>query len=296
MPNPDQLARIRTAPGFIAALDQSGGSTPKALAAYGIGAERYGDDAEMFDLVHAMRARVITSPAFTSERVIGAILFERTMDGAIESRPTAEHLWEVKGIVPFLKIDKGLAERADDAQVMKPMPELDSLLDRAVAAGIFGTKERSVIHGANPAGVAAVVDQQFEVARRVLDKGLVPIIEPEVSISAPDKAEAEALLRDALVAGLDALPEDAVVMLKLTIPTEDGFYSPLMAHPRVARVVALSGGYPREEANERLSRNPGLIASFSRALLEGLSDGQSQEEFDAALAATIDGVYRASLA
>ncbi|QKD78901.1 fructose bisphosphate aldolase [Actinomyces marmotae] len=296
MPNPDQLARIRTAPGFIAALDQSGGSTPKALAAYGIGADRYGDDAEMFDLVHAMRTRVITSPAFTSERIIGAILFERTMDGAIENRPTAEYLWDVKGIVPFLKIDKGLAEHAHGAQVMKPMPELDSLLDRAVAQGIFGTKERSVIHGADPAGVAAVVNQQFEVARRVLDKGLVPIIEPEVSISAPDKAEAEALLRDALTAGLDALPEDAVVMLKLTIPSEDGFYSPLMAHPRVARVVALSGGYPREEANERLSRNPGLIASFSRALLEGLSDGQSQEEFDTTLATTIDGVYRASIA
>ncbi|WP_159624371.1 fructose bisphosphate aldolase [Actinomyces sp. zg296] len=296
MPNPDQFARIRTAPGFIAALDQSGGSTPKALAAYGVGADRYGDDAEMFNLVHAMRTRVITSPAFTSERIIGAILFERTMDGAIENRPTAEYLWDVKGIVPFLKIDKGLAERAHGAQVMKPMPELDSLLDRAVAQGIFGTKERSVIHGADPAGVAAVVDQQFEVARRVLDKGLVPIIEPEVSISAPDKAEAEALLRDALTAGLDALPEDAVVMLKLTIPSEDGFYSPLMAHPRVARVVALSGGYPREEANERLSRNPDLIASFSRALLEGLSDGQSQEEFDTTLATTIDGVYRASIA
>ena len=296
MTNPDQLARIRSAPGFIAALDQSGGSTPKALAAYGVGADRYSNDAEMFDLVHAMRTRVITSPSFTSERIIGAILFERTMDGAIEGRPTAEYLWDVKGIVPFLKIDKGLAERADDAQVMKPMPELDSLLDRAVAAGIFGTKERSVIHGANPTGVKAVVDQQFEVARKVLAKGLVPIIEPEVSITAPDKAEAEALLRDALVAGLDALPEDAVVMLKLTIPSEDGFYSPLMEHPRVARVVALSGGYPREEANERLSRNPGLIASFSRALLEGLSDGQSQEEFDATLAATIDGVYRASIA
>ncbi len=296
MTNPDQLARIRTAPGFIAALDQSGGSTPKALAAYGIGADRYSGDAEMFDLVHAMRTRVITSPSFTSERIIGAILFERTMDGQIEGRPTAEYLWDVKGIVPFLKIDKGLAERADDAQVMKPIPELDSLLDRALAAGIFGTKERSVIHGANPAGITAVVDQQFEVARRVLDKGLVPIIEPEVSIDAPDKAEAEALLRDALMAGLDALPEDAVVMLKLTIPLEDGFYSPLMSHPRVARVVALSGGYPREEANERLSRNPGLIASFSRALLEGLSDGQSQDEFDATLAATIDGVYRASIA
>lgn len=296
MTNPDQLARIRTAPGFIAALDQSGGSTPKALAAYGIGADRYSGDAEMFDLVHAMRTRVITSPSFTSERIIGAILFERTMDGQIEGRPTAEYLWDVKGIVPFLKIDKGLAERADDAQVMRPIPELDSLLDRALAAGIFGTKERSVIHGANPAGITAVVDQQFEVARRVLDKGLVPIIEPEVSIDAPDKAEAEALLRDALMAGLDALPEDAVVMLKLTIPSEDGFYSPLMSHPRVARVVALSGGYPREEANERLSRNPGLIASFSRALLEGLSDGQSQDEFDATLAATIDGVYRASIA
>ncbi|WP_194949657.1 fructose bisphosphate aldolase [Actinomyces trachealis] len=292
----EQLEQMRNGAGFIAALDQSGGSTPKALAGYGVGPERYSNDAEMFELVHAMRARVITSRAFNSEQIIGAILFERTMDGEIEGRPTAEYLWEVKHVVPFLKVDQGLAEEADHAKVMKPMPELDVLLDRAVAKGIFGTKMRSVILGADPKGVEAVVSQQFEVARQIIAKGLVPIIEPEVDIHAADKAEAEELLVAALKKELDALPEDADVMLKVTIPTVDGLYSELMKHPRVVRVVALSGGYEREDANARLVRNPGLIASFSRALLEGLSDGQTQEEFDAALAATAKGVYEASVA
>ena len=292
----EQLEQMRHGAGFIAALDQSGGSTPKALAGYGIGPERYSNDAEMFDLVHAMRSRVITSPAFTSQQIIGAILFERTMDGEIEGRPTAEYLWEVKHVVPFLKVDQGLAEEADHAKVMKPMPELDALLDRAVAKGMFGTKMRSVILGADPQGVEAVVSQQFAVARQILAKGLVPIIEPEVDIHAVDKAEAEGLLVAALKQGLDALPEGSDVMLKVTIPTVDGLYSEIMRHPRVVRVVALSGGYEREDANARLARNPGLIASFSRALLEGLSDSQSQEEFDATLAATAKGVYEASVA
>ena len=294
--NTEQADKMRNGKGFIAALDQSGGSTPKALAAYGVGPERYSNEAEMFDLVHAMRTRVITSKSFTSERIIGAILFERTMDGQIEGRPTAEYLWEVKSVVPFLKVDKGLADEACRAKVMKPMPELDALLDRAVAAGIFGTKMRSVILAADPEGVRAVVDQQFEIAERIIARGLVPIIEPEVDIHAPDKAEAEELLITALTEHLDALPEGSDVMLKVSIPTVDGLYSDLMKHPRVMRVVALSGGYEREDANARLARNPGLIASFSRALLEGLSDGQSQEAFDATLAATAESVYAASVA
>ena len=294
--NTEQADKMRNGKGFIAALDQSGGSTPKALAAYGIGPERYSDEAEMFDLVHAMRTRVITSRAFTSERILGAILFERTMDGRIEGRPTAEYLWEVKGVVPFLKVDKGLADEAHRAKIMKPMPELDALLDRAVAAGIFGTKMRSVILAADPEGVRAVVEQQFEIAERIIAAGLVPIIEPEVDIHATDKAKAEELLVASLTERLDALSEGADVMLKVSIPTVDGLYSYLMKHPRVMRVVALSGGYEREDANARLARNPGLIASFSRALLEGLSDGQSQEEFDAVLAATAESVYEASIA
>ena len=290
----EQMNRMRDGAGFIAALDQSGGSTPRALEAYGIGPEAWSTDEEMFDLVHAMRTRVMTSPAFTSERILAAILFERTLDSTVEGRPTAEYLWEVKGVVPFLKVDKGLADEACRAKVMKPMPELDALLDRAVAAGIFGTKMRSVILGADPQGVRDVVDQQFEVARRIIAKGLVPIIEPEVDIHAPDKAEAEELLIAALTEHLDALPDGDDVMLKVTIPSVDGRYGELMKHPRVMRVVALSGGYEREDANARLARNPGLIASFSRALLEGLSDAQSQEEFDATLDSTIEAVYRAS--
>ena len=292
----EQMNRMRDGAGFIAALDQSGGSTPRALEAYGIGPEAWSTDEEMFDLVHAMRTRVMTSPAFTSERILAAILFERTLDSTVEGRPTADYLWDVKGVVPFLKVDKGLADEARRAKIMKPMPELDALLDRAVAAGIFGTKMRSVILGADPQGVRDVVDQQFEVARRIIAKGLVPIIEPEVDIHAPDKAEAEELLITALTEHLDALPEGDDVMLKVTIPSVDGRYGELMKHPRVMRVVALSGGYEREDANARLARNPGLIASFSRALLEGLSDSQSQEEFDSVLAATAKGVYEASVA
>ena len=294
--NEQQAEQMRHGAGFIAALDQSGGSTPKALAAYGVGPERYASEAEMFDLVHAMRTRVITSPSFTSKRIIGAILFERTMDGSVQGRPTAEYLWEIKRVVPFLKVDKGLAEEDRHVRIMNPIPGLDELLERAVRAGIFGTKMRSVILGADPRGVRDVVDQQFEVARRILAKGLVPIIEPEVDIHAPDKAEAEELLIAALTEHLDALPDGDDVMLKVTIPSVDGRYGELMKHPRVMRVVALSGGYEREDANARLARNPGLIASFSRALLEGLSDAQSQEEFDATLDSTIEAVYRASVA
>ncbi|RRD29040.1 fructose bisphosphate aldolase [Actinomyces bowdenii] len=294
--NQQQAEQIRHGAGFIAALDQSGGSTPKALAAYGIGADRYTNEAEMYELVHAMRSRIITSQAFTSERIIGAILFERTMDAQVEGRPTAEYLWEVKRVVPFLKVDRGLADEADGARLMKPIPGLEGLLERAVAAGIFGTKMRSVILGAEEAGVRAVVAQQFEIAERILDAGLVPIIEPEVDIHAPDKAEAEDLLVAELTRRLDALGEGRDVVLKVTIPSRNGLYSPLMGHPRVMRVVALSGGYEREDANARLARNPGLIASFSRALLEGLSDGQDQADFDATLDTTIAGIHRASTA
>ncbi len=291
-----QAEQMRTGAGFVAALDQSGGSTPKALAAYGIGPERYTTEAEMFDLVHAMRARVLTSPAFTSQRILAAILFERTMDSKVEGRPTAEYLWQVKGIVPILKVDKGLADEEHHARLMKPVPDLDALLDRAVANQVFGTKMRSVITGADPAGVKAVVDQQVEVASQILATSLVPIIEPEVDIHAPDKAEAEELLVAALTEHLDALPDGTEVMLKLSIPSVDGRFTELMRHPRVMRVVALSGGYSREEANQRLARNPGLIASFSRALLEGLSDSQSPDEFNQVLDQTIEGIYQASMA
>ena len=294
--NEQQAEQMRHGAGFIAALDQSGGSTPKALAAYGVGPERYASEAEMFDLVHAMRTRVITSPSFTSKRIIGAILFERTMDGSVQGRPTAEYLWEIKRVVPFLKVDKGLAEEDRHVRIMNPIPGLDELLERAVRAGIFGTKMRSVILAADPEGVGAIVDQQFEIAERISATGLVPIIEPEVDIPAADKAEAEELLIAALTEHLDALPEGVDVMLKVSIPTVDGRYSELMKHPRVMRIVALSGGYERSEANARLARNPGLIASFSRALLEGLSDSQSQEEFDSVLAATAESVYEASVA
>lgn len=294
--NTEQLNRMRDGRGFVAALDQSGGSTPRALEGYGIGPDRYSSEEEMFDLVHAMRTRVITSPAFSPEHVLAAILFERTMDSEVEGRPTADYLWDVKSVVPFLKVDKGLADEAHGVRVMKPMPGLGALLSRAVAAHVFGTKMRSVILRGDPEGVRAIVDQQFEVADQILDAGLVPIIEPEVDIHAPDKEQAERLLLDALTEHLDALPERRDVMLKLTIPSVDGFYSGLMRHPRVTRVVALSGGYKREDANARLARNPGLIASFSRALLEGLSDGQSEEEFNSTLAQSIDSIYAASVA
>jgi fructose-bisphosphate aldolase class I len=292
--NHEQLARIRSGEGFIAALDQSGGSTPKALLLYGIEESEYSSEEEMFGLMHAMRSRMITSPAFTGDRVLGAILFEGTMDRQIEGRGSADFLWSVKGVVPFLKVDKGLADEVDGAQVMKPMPELDALLARAVAKGVFGTKMRSVIKLANEVGVEAVVAQQFEVARQILAGGLVPIIEPEVDINSPQKAEAEALLQASILRHLDSLSDDQPVMLKLTLPEVDDFYLPLVQHPKVARVVALSGGYPRDDANARLARNHGVIASFSRALTEGLSAQQSDAEFNALLDSAIAGIFEAS--
>jgi fructose-bisphosphate aldolase class I len=291
----EQLEKVRAGKGFIAALDQSGGSTPKALKLYGIEEDAYDGESEMFDRIHEMRSRIITSPSFTGDRILGAILFEQTMDRQIGGRDTSEYLWDVKGVVPFLKVDKGLADEVDGAQVMKPMPDLDALLERAVAKGVFGTKMRSVIKLADPKGVDAVVDQQFEVARQILGHGLVPIIEPEVDIKSPQKAEAEALLKAALLRGLDSIPEGQQVMFKLTLPEEDGFYDELVAHPKVAKVVALSGGYSREDANDRLARNRGVIASFSRALTEGLTAQQGDEEFDAALDAAIKSIYEASI-
>jgi fructose-bisphosphate aldolase class I len=294
--NQEQMAKVRDGKGFIAALDQSGGSTPKALSLYGVEADAYANEAEMFDRMHEMRSRIVTSPSFTGERVLGAILFEMTMDREVEGLGTAEYLWSVKGVVPFLKVDKGLADDADGAQVMKPMPDLDALLERAVAKGVFGTKMRSVIKLADASGVAAVVDQQFEVGRQILGHGLVPIIEPEIDIHSPEKAEAEALLNAAILAQLGTLASDQVVMLKLTLPEADGFYADLVAHPNVLKVVALSGGYSREDANARLARNPGVIASFSRALTEGLSAHQTDAEFDAALDASIQSIYEASIA
>jgi fructose-bisphosphate aldolase class I len=295
MPNAEQLNRFETSAGFIAALDQSGGSTPKALSLYGVDKSQYSNDAEMFDLIHAARARVITSPVFTSERVLGAILFEGTLDRQIAGRNVTDFLWSEKRILPFLKIDKGLDDERDGAQLMRDIPGLSDTLNRAAAAGVFGTKERSLIHHANEAGIARIVDQQFELGRRVLSAGLVPILEPEVNISADDKQKAEEILKKALLERLDWLGE-AKVALKLTIPTVDGYYSDLIAHPNVARVVALSGGYDRDEANRRLSRNPGLIASFSRALLDGLTAAQTPDEFDRTLDASIDSIYRASIA
>ncbi len=292
--NNEQLTKVREADGFVAALDQSGGSTPKALGLYGISEDAYNGDEEMFDLIHGMRSRIMTSPAFGGDRILAAILFEMTMDREVEGRGTADYLWNVKNVVPVLKVDKGLADEADGAQVMKPMPGLDELLSRAKDKGIFGTKMRSVIKVANEAGVNAVVDQQFEVGRQIVDAGLVPIIEPEIDINSPSKAEAEALLLTAVAAQLDALRSDQQVMLKLTLPETDDFYEPLIEHPRTARVVALSGGYSREEANARLARNHGMIASFSRALTEGLTAQQSEDEFNAALDASIASIAAAS--
>jgi fructose-bisphosphate aldolase class I len=291
----EQLEKVRAGRGFIAALDQSGGSTPKALKLYGVDEDAYDGEDEMFDRIHEMRSRIVTSPSFTGDRVLGAILFEQTMDRQIDSRDTPEYLWEVKGVVPFLKIDKGLEDEADGVQLMKPMPGLDALLERAVAKGVFGTKERSVVKLADPKGIQAITDQQLEVGQQVLGHGLVPILEPEVDINSPQKAEAEALLKAALVAGLGAIPDGQQVMFKLTLPEEDGFYGELVAHPKVAKVVALSGGYTRDDANDRLARNQGVIASFSRALTEGLSALQSDEEFDAALDASIKSIYEASI-
>jgi fructose-bisphosphate aldolase, class I len=292
--NDDMLNKVRTGQGFIAALDQSGGSTPKALKLYGIEEDAWSNDDEMFDLMHAMRTRIVTSPAFTGDKVLGAILFEQTMDREIEGTGSAAYLWESKHVVPFLKVDKGLADVADGAQLMKPIPGLRELCERAVGLGVFGTKMRSVVQLANEAGVNAVVDQQFEVAKEILDAGLVPIIEPEVDIHSPEKQDAERLLLERIMQHVDQLNDDQPVMLKLTIPTVDDFYADLIAHPKVLRIVALSGGYPRDEANERLARQHGMIASFSRALTEGLSAHQSDDEFNATLASTIDAIYAAS--
>lgn len=296
MPNREQTDQLRKGAGFIAALDQSGGSTPKALRLYGVEESAYGSEAEMFDLIHAMRARIIKSPAFTGDKVVGAILFEQTMDRAIDGIPTATYLWDNRHIVPFLKIDKGLEAEVNGCQMLKAMPGLDALLARAAKMGIYGTKERSVISAANAEGIEAVVAQQLDVARQVLAAGLVPIIEPEVTISIADKAGAEKLLLGALLRHLDAMTGDAQVMLKLTLPSEANLYAPLVDHPRVLKVVALSGGYSRAEANALLAQNRGMIASFSRALTEGLSAQQSDAEFDATLAGAIDTIYRASIA
>ena len=292
--NTEQLDKIKSGKGFIAALDQSGGSTPKALQFYGVDDDAYANLEAMFDLVHEMRTRIITSPVFTGDRILGVTLFEMTVEREIGGKGAPEYLWEDKGIVPFLKVDKGLVEEVDGARVMKPMPDLAEVLELAKAHDVFGTKMRSVIKLANEAGVKAVVDQQFEVARQILAAGLVPIIEPEIDISSPKKAEAEALLKAALLAALDGLDDNQQVMLKLTLPEVDGFHTELVQHPHVLQVTALSGGYTREEANARLARNPGVIASFSRALTEGLSVQQSQEDFDAALEASIASIYEAS--
>ena len=292
--NDQQIEKVGTQDGFIAALDQSGGSTPKALRLYGIDEGAYSGDDEMFSIIHGMRTRIMTSPSFDGNRILGAILFENTMDREIEGKPSARYLWEEKNVVPFLKVDKGLAAEADGVQVMKPMPELDSLLARAKENGVFGTKMRSVIKLANPDGVKAVVDQQFEIGRRIVEAGLVPIIEPEIDIHSPEKEQAEVLLKDAMLSHLDALGPDQKVMLKLTLPERENFYAECVNHPAILRVAALSGGYTREEANARMTRNHGVIASFSRALTEGLTAQQSDEEFDATLDSSIASIYEAS--
>ncbi len=296
MTNAEMAKQAAEKDGFIAALDQSGGSTPKALKLYGIEESAYSNDEEMFGLIHEMRARIIKSPAFTGDKVMGAILFERTMDGEIDGVPTAEYLWKERHVVPFLKVDKGLADPEDGVKLMKPMPDLDALLERAVAKGIFGTKMRSVIDAANPTGIAANVAQQFEVGHQILGHGLVPIIEPEVTITIPDKAEAEDILLKEITKHLEEIPAGQQVMLKLSLPTKANQYKSLVDSPKVMRVVALSGGYSREEANAKLAENTGVIASFSRALTEGLSAQQSDAEFDATLAATVDAIYQASKA
>jgi fructose-bisphosphate aldolase class I len=293
--NEKMLKQISEKQGFFAALDQSGGSTPGALRHYGIADSEYSSDAQMFELMHAMRVRIMTAPAFTGDKIIGAILFEATMDGQAENKPVPAFLWEDRGIVPFLKVDKGLEAEADGVQLMKPNPGLDELLARAVKQGIFGTKMRSVINLASPSGIAAITTQQFEVGQQILAHGLMPILEPEVSIKSPDKAGAESILRSELLKGLDALPSKNQVMLKLTIPEVPDFYRPLIEHPRVARVVALSGGYTRTEACQKLAKNHGMIASFSRALINELKKSMSDSEFDAALAEAIDEIYKASV-
>ncbi len=290
-----QFDKMSSGKGFVAALDQSGGSTPKALRLYGIDESEWSNDEEMFDLVHQMRTRIITSPAFNGDRILAAILFENTMDREIEGKPTAEYLWDDKKVVPILKVDKGLAEEKDGVQLMKPIPDLDSLLERAKANGIFGTKMRSVIKQADQVGIDAIVKQQFELARRIVAAGLVPIVEPEVDIRCPDKAEAEGMLKTAILEELSTLKPAQKVMLKLTLPEKKNFYGDLIAHPNVVRVVALSGGYSRAEANERLAEQNHMIASFSRALTEGLSKQQSDEEFNALLDESIQSIYDASI-
>jgi fructose-bisphosphate aldolase class I len=289
-----QQEKMKTHPGFIAALDQSGGSTPKALLSYGIKADAWSNEAEMFAIVHRMRTRIITSPAFTGARILGAILFENTMDRDIEGQPSADYLWKVKGVVPFLKVDQGLAPETDGVHLMKPMPDLAALLAKAKTKRIFGTKMRSVINQANAAGISDIVDQQFETARQIIAAGLVPIVEPEVDIHCPEKGQAEALLKGALLEKLNQLPADHLVMLKLTLPEQDDFYAECVRHPKVVRVVALSGGYTQKEANDRLRRNHGVVASFSRALVEGLTAQQSDAEYNARLDASIQRIFEAS--
>ncbi|MGE0159154.1 MAG: fructose bisphosphate aldolase [Gemmatimonadales bacterium] len=291
----EQKERVRSEGGFIAALDQSGGSTPKALKQYGVEDGAWKTEDQMFDLVHAMRARLITSPAFDGKRIMGAILFEGTMDRDIEGTPTASYLWKKKRVVPFLKVDKGLAAEKDGVQLMKPIPGLDQLLDRARAKEVFGTKMRSVIKQANANGIREIVEQQFQIGRQILAKGLVPIIEPEVDIACPDKAKAEEMLRSEILRALDGLGANERVMLKLTLPEKDDFYRPLIEHPKVLKVVALSGGYSRDAANQRLARNHGMVASFSRALVEGLLAQQSEKDFNSALDAAIESIFRASM-
>ncbi|TCD15464.1 fructose bisphosphate aldolase [Oricola cellulosilytica] len=296
MTQADMAAQVANKDGFIAALDQSGGSTPKALKLYGVPETAWSNDDEMFDLVHRMRTRIIKSPAFTGDKVMGAILFEQTMDRDIDGTPTARYLWEKRGVVPFLKVDKGLAEPKDGVRLMKPIPDLDTLLERAIANGVFGTKMRSVIDAADPEGIAANVAQQFEIGKQILSRGLVPILEPEVTISIEDKADAEDILLAEIRKRLDDIPAGKQIMLKLSLPTKANLYKPLIDDPRVMRVVALSGGYSRKEANEKLAQNTGMIASFSRALSEGLSADQTDEEFDAELASAIDSIFEASRA
>lgn len=293
--NQEQLEFVKNGKGFIAALDQSGGSTPKALALYGVSEDQYSTEEEMYDLIHEMRTRVMTAPSFNSDSIIGAILFEQTMDRKVEGQYTADYLWQQKGVVPFLKVDKGLADEEDGVQVMKLIPDLDDVLKRANERNIFGTKMRSVIKEANPEGIKKVVDQQFEVGKQILAAGLVPILEPEVDINSADKEQIEQILKEEMLKHLDQLSEDQNVMIKITIPTVDNFFKELIDHPRVLRVVALSGGYKRDDANQKLAANEGLIASFSRALSEGVSASQSDEEFNAMLENSIKGIYEASI-
>ena len=291
--NAEMLAKVKNANGFIAALDQSGGSTPGALKGYGYKGDEWSSEDEMYGLIHKMRTRIVSSPEFTGDKILGAILFERTMDGEANGKSVPEYLWS-KGVVPFLKVDKGLADEAEGVKLMKPMPDLDALLERAVEKGIFGTKMRSVIELANPAGIAQVIGQQFEVANQIARHGLIPIIEPEVSIKSPERAAADEIVRDEILRHLDRLPEGHEVMLKLSIPAKPGLFQPLIDHPRVLRVVALSGGFSRSDACRKLAKNPGMIASFSRALLEDLRQGMSDEEFDRSLKSAIDEIYEAS--